>query len=109
MEINNKLYSEIENYCKINEIDDIEKYINNLLRQAFTKDKYSTIAKVEKVDRIISEEIIEPIIVAEPTIIIEKEVIKPIARKKKEVVINKPSNNSSDDDFFMFRERNEDE
>ena len=39
MEINEKLYKEIKEYCTLNELD-VGKYINELLRDAFMKDKY---------------------------------------------------------------------
>lgn len=84
MEINNKLYFEIENYCKINEINDVEKYINNLLRQAFTKDKYCDVIKIgNNVTMTNIEEIKDKVIV-------------------RENVIEEDSN-------FIFREDNEDE
>ena len=84
MEINNKLYSEIKNYCKINDIIDVEKYINNLLKQAFTKDKYSDVIKIgNNVVTTNTEEVKDKVIV-------------------RENVIKEDSN-------FIFREDNEDE
>lgn len=39
MEINKKLEQDISSYCKLNELDE-NKYINDLLRNAFMIDKY---------------------------------------------------------------------
>jgi hypothetical protein len=38
--INNKLYQEIKEYCELNNIEDINKEINRLLRIGFNIEKY---------------------------------------------------------------------
>lgn len=48
MEVNEKLYNEIVQYCNLNNISDSEKFINNLLRKAFTREKFSSNEDVEK-------------------------------------------------------------
>ena len=40
--INNKLYQEIKEYCELNNIEDINKEINRLLRIGFNIEKYGT-------------------------------------------------------------------
>ena len=39
IEIKDKLYKDIENYCTLNELD-INQYINGLLKKSFMLDKY---------------------------------------------------------------------
>lgn len=41
--INNKLLQEIEEYCKINNINDIKKEINKMLRIGFNFEKYGDV------------------------------------------------------------------
>ena len=43
MEIDSKLLSEIEEYCKYNDISDIEKEVNFLLRKGFNMEKYGSV------------------------------------------------------------------
>ena len=38
--INDKLYQEIKEYCELNNIEDIDKEINRLLRIGFNIEKY---------------------------------------------------------------------
>lgn len=40
--INNKLLKEIEEYCKINDIEDVNALIDKMLRQGFTIEKHGT-------------------------------------------------------------------
>ena len=40
--INDKLYQEIKEYCELNNIEDINKEINRLLRIGFNIEKYGT-------------------------------------------------------------------
>jgi hypothetical protein len=40
--INDKLYQEIKEYCELNNIEDIDKEINRLLRIGFNIEKYGT-------------------------------------------------------------------
>lgn len=40
MKIDEKLYQEIKEFCKLNEIKDVNKYINELLKEAYMKQKW---------------------------------------------------------------------
>ncbi len=40
VEINDKLYCEIENFCELNNIDNVTTYINKILKNQFTIDVY---------------------------------------------------------------------
>lgn len=42
MNIDKKLITEIQEYCKLNNIQDVEKEVNRLLRQGFNVEKYGT-------------------------------------------------------------------
>ena len=55
IEIKDKLYKDIENYCTLNELD-INQYINGLLKKSFMLDKYGErppISNTVKSDEII--------------------------------------------------------
>lgn len=42
MDIDNKLLNNIQDYCKLNEINDIDKFINELLNIGLTVKKFGT-------------------------------------------------------------------
>lgn len=46
--INQKLFNEIKIYCDLNNIEDIDFYINRLIAKSFTTDKYGTLEKKEQ-------------------------------------------------------------
>lgn len=57
--INNKLYQEIKEYCELNNIEDINKEINRLLRIGFNIEKYGvspfSFVQTEKMKEYIDE------------------------------------------------------
>lgn len=59
MEISKKLQSEIQDYCKINKIEDIDKFLEKILRNGFNIAKYGNAPIIPKTSK---EEIkIEPV------------------------------------------------
>ena len=67
--INTKLYDEIVEYCKLNDIEDVELFVNKLLQKGFNVEKYGnkpTIkpkkAKKNKVEKeVVEEPVKEPV------------------------------------------------
>lgn len=57
IEFNKKLLKEIEEYCLINNINDIEKYANDLLKKAFMEDKYGKKPHIFEVYEPLKEEV----------------------------------------------------
>ena len=57
--INDKLYQEIKEYCELNNIEDIDKEINRLLRIGFNIEKYGvspfSFVQTEKMKEYIDE------------------------------------------------------
>jgi len=53
-----KLYNEIVEYCKINDITDIDKFIKDIVKDGFTKEKWGDINL--KFVKPIPKEIVEP-------------------------------------------------
>ena len=52
--LNKKLLKDISEYCKLNDLV-LEDYINKLLRDAFTIDKYGSIPQITK-EKVIKKE-----------------------------------------------------
>jgi hypothetical protein len=48
VEIKDKLFKDIEQYCKTNNIEDIDKFINKILNQGFAGEKYGSLEPKEK-------------------------------------------------------------
>jgi len=46
LNIDKKLYSDIKAYCKVNGIDDVDKFCGNLLEKAFTSEKYGAVPNI---------------------------------------------------------------
>lgn len=46
--IDRNLYKEIEAYVKLNELGDVDLYINNLLKESFTIKKYDKVFDIGK-------------------------------------------------------------
>lgn len=63
IEIKEKMYSEIQKYCEINNIDDITKFINKILNQGFSAEKWGvpTNSKSKVVEKIVEKIIISAI------------------------------------------------
>lgn len=69
--INNKLMEEIKQYCELNNIEDLDKEINRLLRIGFNIEKYGTspfsFVQTEKMKEYIDENPIKENIKKEET------------------------------------------
>lgn len=57
IEFNKKLLKEIEEYCLINNINDVEKYANDLLKKSFMEDKYGKKPHIFEVYEPLKEEV----------------------------------------------------
>ena len=65
IEITDKLYSDIVEYCKVNNIEDVDKFIKRIINQGFSAEKWGTIGKDEKIKTEIK--IVEKIIISAVT------------------------------------------
>lgn len=81
--IDEKLFNEIKEYCVINNINDIEKEINKLLRIGFNYEKYGNSPFYEKQD--IKENDIE---VIKEKVDKQKEEIKEKPKKRVRIIKN---------------------
>jgi hypothetical protein len=61
MEVPSNLYDEIKLYCKVNNIENIDNFVNKLIKQGFTIEKYGATPK-ERIVEIIKEVPIEKIV-----------------------------------------------
>jgi pentatricopeptide repeat protein len=55
LNINKQLHNDIKQYCKLNNIDDVEKFCNQMIEKGFTIEKYGdkpNIVSPNKVDTI---------------------------------------------------------
>lgn len=56
IKINDRLYKEIITYCELNNIDNIDNYINNIIKKGFTIDVYGETPLFVKKNNKIEEE-----------------------------------------------------
>lgn len=80
MEIPYELKEEITEYCRLNNINDIQKFIVKMVRQGYTVEKYGTSPIVPQVVEKEVEKIIEKIVEVPVEVIVEKEVIKEVEK-----------------------------
>lgn len=113
IKIDKVLYSDIETYCKVNNIQDINGFIKKMIRKGFTMEKFGEVYEVlrnnkQEPNETIKEHSIAPSIapsiatIEKPEVTNEKqEIIVPIDIKKekevrKGVTIKKINKNESD-------------
>ena len=109
IKIDKVLYSDIETYCKVNDIQDINGFIKKMIRKGFTMEKFGEVYDVLRNSKpepseTIKEPSIAPSIdtIEKPEVTNEKrEIIVPIDIKKekevrKGVTIKKINKNESD-------------
>jgi hypothetical protein len=96
-----KLKEEIEKYCELNNIEDIDKFVENMVQQGFNVEKYGmgpienfepkVVEKevpVEKIVEVIKEIPVEKIVEVEVEKIVEKEIpVEKIVEVEKEVYV----------------------
>lgn len=88
---NKDLENDIINYCKLNNIEDIEKFKIDCFKKGYNIEKYGLLGEIDET-KIIEKEIIKEVVVEKPIEVV-KEVIsyveKPIEIIK-EVIVEKP-------------------
>ena len=72
-EIKSELYDDISEYCRLNDLGDVDLFINNLLKTAFTIEKYGSRPQIGK--KTIETHIEEPIEVVAP---VPEPIVEPI-------------------------------
>jgi hypothetical protein len=96
MEIKSNVYDEISEYCKLNDIENVENFIYKLIRTAFAIEKYGNTPNITIP---IPEEVIEPI---------EEPMEEPIEELKVEEIIPiveiKIENNKKPNDIDLYGE-----
>lgn len=72
LNINNKLYNDITAYCKLNNIENVDKFCSDLLEKAFVVEKYGS------TPQIVPTKIVEKIITieSENNVSLQNETIK---------------------------------
>ena len=86
IEIRQKLIDEIEDYCKFNDMTNVDEFIHNMLEKGFNIEKYGNVPEMYKPDAEVIEKPIEVVkevikeVVKEVPVekIVEKEVIKEV-------------------------------
>lgn len=90
IELSEKIYDEIKEYCRLNNIDDVDKFIRKILNQGFTAEKWGVIGDNKEPKKEIIEKIIISAITTQPEIkIIEKVVISAITADPEIKIIEK--------------------
>lgn len=94
LNIKKELIDEIKVYCKINKIENVENFINNLIEKAFTIEKYGSVPKfIKNVDKKENNNENNK----------EKKVFLPTQNEIKEPII-KLTNKKPNDDYEVYDE-----
>lgn len=75
IDIPEKIFNDIKEYCQLNNIDNVDKFINKILNQGFTTEKWGTIGQGKEPKKEIIEKIIISAITVEPEIKIVEKII----------------------------------
>jgi hypothetical protein len=75
VELPEKIYDEIKEYCRVNNIDDVDKFIRKILNQGFTTEKWGVIGENKEPKKEIVEKIIISAITVEPEIKVVEKII----------------------------------
>ena len=86
MEIPYELNEEITEYCRFNDIDDIQKFIVKMVRQGYTVEKYGTSPIVPQVIEKEVEKIVEKIVEVPVEVVVEKEVIREVEKIVEKII-----------------------
>lgn len=78
VELPEKIYDEIKEYCRVNNIDDVDKFIRKILNQGFTTEKWGVIGENKEPKKEIIEKIVEKIIISAVTVEPEVRVVEKI-------------------------------
>lgn len=90
IELPEKIYNEIKEYCQANSIDDVDKFIRKILNQGFTTEKWGVIGDNKEPKKEIVEKIIISAITTEPEIkIIEKIIYSGVTKEPEIKIIEK--------------------
>lgn len=81
MDIPNKLNDEIWNYCRLNNISNVDEFMVKMIRQGFTSEKYGS-TPIDSIKPIEVEKIIEVPIEVIKEVVVEKEIIKEVPVEK---------------------------
>lgn len=90
IELPEKIYNEIKEYCRANSIDDVDKFIRKILNQGFTTEKWGVIGDNKEPKKEVVEKIIISAITTEPEIkIIEKIIYSGVTKEPEIKIIEK--------------------
>lgn len=64
IELPEKIYDEIKEYCRVNNINDVDKFIRKIVNQGFTTEKWGVIGENKEPKTEIVEKIIEKVIIS---------------------------------------------
>lgn len=98
IDIKETMYSEIQKYCEVNNIENVDKFIGKILNQGFTAEKWGTIGenKPQVIEKIV-EKIIISAITQDPQIIYTGESIN--VAKYEINVVQQPKEEKKDIEF----------
>jgi len=87
IELPEKIYNEIKEYCRTNNIDDIDKFIRRILNQGFTTEKLGVIGENKTQKKELIEKLIISAITIEPEIKIIEKIVYSAETKEPEIKI----------------------
>lgn len=86
MEIPYELKEEIVEYCRLNNIENVEKFLLKMLHQGYSVEKYGTSPILPQVIEKEIEKVVEKIVEVPVEVIIEKEVIKEVEKVVEKII-----------------------
>ena len=87
VELSDKIYDDIKEYCRVNHIDDVDKFIKKIINQGFTTEKWGVIGENKEPKTEIIEKIIISAITTEPEIRIVEKIVYTSDTKTPEIRI----------------------
>lgn len=99
MEIPKKIKDDIWEYCKINDISNIDEFIVKLIKQGFTSEKYGS-TPIGSPQTVEIEKIVEVPVDVIKEVIVEKEVIKEVPVEKIVTKIEYVSDKQNENELF---------
>ena len=101
MNIPKKILNEIEEFCKLNKVKDVDKFMLSIFQTGFNVEKYGNAPWKQEIEKIVEKEVIKEVPVEK---IVEKEVIKEITVEKEIFITDDEEVKKLADELTLLKE-----